>query len=743
MPYLNATAVVENFPPLNLKIHSRPNDPAIGDLDAAVICDMGIYRQPPGGRWVLSSPNASWIPEFQTNAHDVVMRADGRFYTDDRTLWPQLFCPQFEYICVIPRKPYPHVPNHPLAILWWTPTKSDFVPVDEAVLSQYNGAPEGVVLGRLKDERIARLRVYKDKCVAEAHKYTLSHGLRTLPGILEQSLRHHWARITAVPFTFREMILHVAELQRICLDIQAFLDFTNIYLPRLYMPDEQLNHLPVEHQLMGAVTESEVDLHQLVKMRIPVWHLRPSFRIPKSMNIAAVEVPIYPYSVQLESATFDNTPQRILASCGPGTERQLSMQPLGCAYLGLTMNRSQFSLSSSVDLMSQNIAPASTSSLSSTSSPAHASSSKSKVAPFSVVPSPSSSSSSFSPISSPAKVPAHMKPSPLLALTKKLSGPSRSNRSNAHKKSPVPAVKVSQPSRNKFEDLNWLAMPCSNPAWSSALRTVGEWARLNPTSITPLGYVYPEPGLIAGSDNLRRSYFMMWLARRSLILWKECDDSFKAEGWTRPQGWRDFLGGHLTHEGRSSKEALRRVELANKFIARGIVLAPYSSHVKWYNQQHSTSEDLPPAVATQVLWDLYEQNFRAEILALDRRLMEKEWASPEHCLTRDRMVQAVLFDCDTGEPGGPYIVTSVPSTDMGLASANWNVRMRFVKNLHSLMKTWPEQMPLPDFFETTEEKWFVQQEEAVARHYCACFFNIFGRAACTPHRLIPRSDCVS
>ncbi|KAG6818511.1 hypothetical protein H0H93_004399, partial [Arthromyces matolae] len=678
--YLNSTASVENFPPINFKSYLRPGDSGlddIGDLDAAVICDMGLYVQPPGGRWVLLSPNASWIPEFSTNAHETFIRADGRFYTDDRTLWPQLFCPQFEYICVIPRKPHPFDPNHPLAILWWTPTERDFVLVDDAVLTRYNGAekfykgpPNSVTLGRLTDSRVAQLKVFKEKCVAAANKYTLAHGLRSLPGILEQSLRHNWARLTAVPFTYREMIVHVAELQRLCLDIQAFIDFQNVFLPRLYMSDVEVRALPVRHDLIGAVTESELDLHQLVKMRIPVWHLRPSFSLPKTMNILSVEVPLYPFSLKMESGTFDSTPQRILADCGPGTKRQMSMQPLGCAYLGLAIPRSEFALSSSVDIMSRAIQDVS--SLQPTVTPG---------------------------FSTPGQSPA------------------------------VPVGNIPQPSRNKFEDLSWHSMPSSNPAWSSALRTVGEWARINPSNLTPLGYVYPDPGLIAGSENLRRHYFMMWLARRSYILWKECDDKFQAQGRTRPQGWRDFLGGHLTHEGRKSKEAQRRLELGNKFTARGIVLTPFSSHVTWYEGQYSTSEDLPDSVATQVLWDLFEQNFRAEILALDRHVMKAEWESPDHFMERDRLVQSVLFDCDTGEPGGAYLVTCIPSKDMGLAAADWKIRMRFIKNLHTLMETWPKIMPMPSFTETTEEQWFVEQEEVIARHYCAYFYNIFARAA--------------
>ncbi|KAG6836295.1 hypothetical protein H0H93_009388 [Arthromyces matolae] len=686
---------------LELQPRLRPDDPDINDFDAAVIADIGLCTTPPC-RWILSSPNARWIPTFNVGSHETFMRADGRFAMDDRTLWPQFFCERFEYIAAIPRRHQFFNRDHldePMDIMWWTPTNIDFERIDGDTLSHYAGVPNGVVLGRLPDRRILELRVIKDQCVRSAQEYVAKHGRSTV-GLLAQSLRHTWARITAIPFTFREMIVHVAELQRTCLDIKAFLDYHTIYLPRLTMTDDELKDISVNHNIWGAVTTDARIVQDMVRMRIPVWHLRPSYQLPHNINIISVEIPTPPHRMVI--TTLDNTPERIIFSGGPGTQRQMSMQRIGCIYLDLFVTRSE-------------LATVNPSTGSITREMVSGDSQRPQPVPLDNAPYPSHHRDL--PLTAPKQpaTPNHpfppfpLQPISVSSSTTPNQGPSQRRGTllkkfsarNSKGRSPVASgIKaVALAPRNKFEDVGWDAMPRSHSPWSAALQSVGVWVKQQNetlTGVVPLGYVYPDPGLIAGSQNHRQIYFMMWLARRSYILWNECSNGFKVEDRPRPQAWRDFLGMYLTgHEPTlTSKVAVRRREVADRFTAKGVVLQPYDDHVTWQGQLISTVEDIPTLVATQVLWELFEQNFRVELLTLERTVMANDWSDPNLCVEREHLVQQVLFDCETGNPGGLYLVTKIPMQDMGLMAHDWRVRSNFVHNLHTLMKSWPPRWPI-------------------------------------------------
>lgn len=293
------------------------------DARVLAVVDHPISGKEENGYWVVSSPNGEWVPELRPGVRSVYQRADGRFGFEDWSLWPQHYATRFEYICCIPRQP--EDPDDPLSMLWWNPGAIDFVAVV--------GSSVNLPLGELALDPREKLQVWRDQLVAEIKEYHATHDHNTLLGLLETSMRHAWYRLTLAPMTRQQMTENVPEFQRYCLDIRALLDYILIYSPRQTLPDSETNDLPVAHHLMGAVTESDETVMQLFKMKIPVWHIRPSLRISANVNIQEVVYFSSPRDMTL--LVYAGNPFRVICKLPPGTERLQATQRLGCVVLSL------------------------------------------------------------------------------------------------------------------------------------------------------------------------------------------------------------------------------------------------------------------------------------------------------------------------------------------------------------------------------------------------------------------------
>ena len=85
------------------------------------------------GTHVITTPNQNviWDPHFGTR--NVHLRADFRYGVDDPLNWPQPYASDYPYLGAIRRKP--REPNDSLAILWWQPLVSDFIPSSTSLVS--------------------------------------------------------------------------------------------------------------------------------------------------------------------------------------------------------------------------------------------------------------------------------------------------------------------------------------------------------------------------------------------------------------------------------------------------------------------------------------------------------------------------------------------------------------------------------------------------------------------------------
>ena len=147
------------------------------------------------------------------------------------------------------------------------------------------GSDVDFVLGNLPVSCITSLKYWHDLLVNKVRAYHASHHQDHLLALLKTSMCHAFLCITIALMTHCQMVQNVPEFQQFCLNVRVYLDYVTIYQPCLTAPDEETNKIPVANHLMAAFTEDDMVLMQLVKMRIPVLHVQPSFKLLPNMNI--------------------------------------------------------------------------------------------------------------------------------------------------------------------------------------------------------------------------------------------------------------------------------------------------------------------------------------------------------------------------------------------------------------------------------------------------------------------------
>lgn len=307
-------------------------------------------------------------------------------------------------------------------------------------------------------------------------------------------------------------------------------------------------------------------------------------------------------------------------------------------------------------------------------------------------------------------------------------------------------------------------MPPALEVWAEALANVSRSEK--PSGTVRLGYTFPDANIIAGSTANSARYLVTWLSRRAACIWRQTNAHFSLFSQASNQDWRLFLSRTLDtpldSSGMPSRAAQalisgqpekisgaqRRKAAASKFF-EDMTLTEMPDTVYWREQAIATGdmkslqESVDPKITTEVLWDLFEHNFRFEMLALDRLLNPAAWSDVEQHEVRDALLRQVFFD-DNGQAGGYYLFQGVPHENQGLAADDWRTRQIFVQNLWSVMTSWPRP---PTFHLGLEsnvlEADFLRFEKNVAGFYCQTFYNIFGRAANVPHRIKPLSSPAS
>ncbi|KAF9029673.1 hypothetical protein BJ165DRAFT_1318870, partial [Panaeolus papilionaceus] len=139
----------------------------------------------------------------------------------------------------------------------------------------------------------------------------------------------------------------------------------------------------------------------------------------------------------------------------------------------------------------------------------------------------------------------------------------------------------------------------------------------------------------------------------------------------------------------------------------------------------------PPSTIRKFLFELYELNFRKELLLL-------------HCTahpkcSNDAEKQAREFEVRSLFPEMTYYIPSLDPPNSGLAADDIKLRLPSLLILAGLMNSWKGVKPhilgigQRRSIEGITLQEAHQLEHAVASYYCQQFYNYFRRAALIPH----------
>jgi hypothetical protein len=250
-------------------------------------------------------------------------------------------------------------------------------------------------------------------------------------------------------------------------------------------------------------------------------------------------------------------------------------------------------------------------------------------------------------------------------------------------------------------------------------------------------FSFPDPYLLLSSgDKILDQivhYLGFWSEWRAIVVDKlEGNISSSSRIGLTTQQWRACL---TPSSAQSQSERLTRTQqrktAAVNGLASQLARANLPDRVFWNKKEILSSNPASArSVAPEVIWNLYEQNFRIEMLLLDRAVMSASWENPALANRQEGMLRRI-FPGDTG-----FFVGEMPHTNQGLAAESWAHRGLYVQKFCELLADWPkhpavfDQMP-----ELSNEKRMAEMEHMAIAFYCQTFFDYFARAPITPHRL--------
>ena len=318
----------------------------------------------------------------------------------------------------------------------------------------------------------------------------------------------------------------------------------------------------------------------------------------------------------------------------------------------------------------------------------------------------------------------------------------------------------------KFHEPEYDYVPPQSPAWKKALAAVDTNTRRiisNPVGNKLRGYQFPDPFLFITSTN-HRSMILAWLTMQAQWL-QSLIDIDTAPQLPVPQHWRNFLydfakemrllptlpstskvahGGVQKNKGKdrsvtkgSNRRSSKAKEVQASIFSSAVSLGSRPDVVYWGSvavMQGENDAGLTPDIISQVIWNAFEQNFRHEIRQLNRHLLPAAWASVSEAGLRENLIRRIFPDDSNG-----LVVSTGPPSHLGLVADNWQDRVNYVEALRRVVSGWPgdasKQLKVWYMSESMSEAKFRESEDVVVKVYCQTFFDNFGRAPCTPHRI--------
>ncbi|KDQ59771.1 hypothetical protein JAAARDRAFT_46407 [Jaapia argillacea MUCL 33604] len=526
-------------------------------------------------------------------------------------------------------------------------------------------------------------------------------GLSRLAGPSFNSLyhvKHSCLCLRDIATPYKEMVFGVSEYQRFCLELVGFIDYMSVFHDRMNDLVPGVGVDGVDDTRLGVFTYEARVVQMCVVGGIPVWYLHSPEALSPTINVLAV-ADCWSPSDFIVMDEWDDVPFPVIwKGDGFGVD---SIRAIHNFTRTFTLIKNPFSAPTD-HLLTPSSSATITWPLQELTDDARRRG-KNRYAPY---PSTSRDQSS---------------PSPSLSSSKTVA-----------RKPPPP--------REKFKDPQSPLVPPPIFSWQKALENVDRSRR--PSDATAkLEYQFPDPGLFLNlqSDEKQARFILCWLATRAAWLYQvSAPSDTKDADAVSGQLWRTWLNQDIfdnsPQEPTSGTRSGRRFNKINKILgpclrAKGVEASPTIKSVFWQELEFNSASPPDVAVVRQVLWELYENNFRMEFLTLDRRTCQRR-------LTESEQVERVVYLSNLLAGPGSFIVTRPPDRDYGLASANWRERTVVLAGLRDLMADWRGNKPHAFGIRRpkSEVEWSLL-ESAVASFYTQSFFDTFRRAAILPRKV--------
>ncbi|KAL0059091.1 hypothetical protein AAF712_014192 [Marasmius tenuissimus] len=339
------------------------------------------------------------------------------------------------------------------------------------------------------------------------------------------------------------------------------------------------------------------------------------------------------------------------------------------------------------------------------------------------------------------------------------SGPSHMSRP-AHRHHPTRLSRVQVPlpnannDQNKFIDVASPMMPPPLPVWARASAQAGTGFNLNmcpPPGINN-GYALPNPNIIAGTRNqaTQAAFITTWLKLRPVLLYRLRSPTFEP---LKLKEWHVVLGievhGHKPNtqaaQSQNNIEKMLQECLDSGNMEGSVDLTNLSEAPVVWRGSSLTPFSLPPNnIVKEILWEMFEINFRYKLLALDHRCYRAGLSSNK----REQEVLGVILHFENA-----LIPSDVAQGHEGFASCELDIaigRRQALRGLLQVMDGWtggPGQLPQSlqnlavsnrlDIASATKVEWNEVEniEYAVSHHYVSVFRTIFQHAPLLPHSL--------
>ncbi|KAL0573802.1 hypothetical protein V5O48_008147 [Marasmius crinis-equi] len=639
----------------------------------------------------VTSPNLEFIPPPLQGSRSIRMRKDWHFGEEDPVYFPQPFSTRVGHLACIPN-PSTDISN-PHRIAWQVPSAGDFIPFSPSSTAQGLGLISNQLASKMKAAADAAVyRVYleaKDSTTETVESFKKDLFLRNYTF----SLKYLCARLQS-PASLQEVFMTFSLCQHVYLELVARTSWLARYAKLVADPPKY--PVPEVANVVGALTDHEEVAERLYLSGIPVWLVRPilkkdSFKVNKWLAPKFDGMTRVLRDPGLSLNLEDETPCREVVF-----ERKL-----GSLDRYAAMSRYIRRFTTTNVFMDEDAAGY-----------------KACV--------PSSAG--------PTRTPKLNKTHPTYSKGKgKKLAVAREN------------------DRNKFIDIASPMTPPSLSQWSRASAAAGDG--FDPNTPCPTGrdngYALPDPGVIVGTGNedTRTAFFTTWLRLRAVLLYRLLSPKFRP---MRTKHWRGVLGvgiHGLKADTRAAERRLEQQRMLQECLNAGGMQGSVdlskldSTPVQWRELSLDQSVHPPLPVAREIICELYEINFRYELISLDRFCYQTDASVAE----REQEVLGVLFHFNNR-----LVPDAADLGKTGFASTQKNERRRALHGLHEVMQGWnggpgelPERLRDPgvskrlDIAETDDIPVMEMDsiEYALAFHYVSTFRIIFARAPLLPHRV--------